>query len=696
MIPSTSASQSPPSPGTAQDPEIIAGNPIITDVTSTISTPSPPPSPPSKPPPTTEKTDGRVDIPEKKKEDEEAKMKTKKDKKKDGVVEIMKDPPNVLYGWRLWVTMFGLTISLFLSALETTIVATSLLRIGSAFNAYEEVGWVVVSYMLTYTGFLVIYAKMSDIFGKKNMLILGVGMFFVFSLACGASQSLIALVVCRAFQGMGASGIYSMVNVITPTIVPVRHIPLYMAIIAVVYTLSSILGPLVGGAITVQGGDAWRWVFWLNGPPGIFAITILLLALPVDYPTPVDEATSDTAGVSPATTTATTPPKPKSTLLHYLTPRLGLSNAFTKSALKRIDIVGTILLLTFSLLLVFSLQEGGGTKNPWSSPVIITTLTLSCISFLLFIIWEELVVGDLRQIHLPSSIKLHKFLPSDKCEAIFPMRLVKRRVPGSLMAAGFLAGFPFMAVVFTLPQRFQVVHLLSSAQAGIRLFPVLISSSIATGLVGLIVTKIGKGNTKYLWYLFVLGGFCQFIGVTLLGAETDREWIHIPARVFVYEGIFGLGVGLLLTSLVLEVRVEVEEADLAVAMGAITQIRVLGGCIGLALCSAVLNQHVVKELRGVLTKEELSRILESAEFMRDLDGEKFEIVRRVYADGFSLQLKVIIGFAGVAMLATLGSWKRVWKVFEGMGASESKIESETTEEEDIEVKAAVDVEEKRK
>ena len=71
-------------------------------------------------------------------------------------------------------------------------------------------------------------------------------------------------VVCRAFQGMGASGIYSMVNVIIPTIVPVKHVPLYISIIALVYTLSSIIGPLVGGVITVQGGDAWRWVFWLK------------------------------------------------------------------------------------------------------------------------------------------------------------------------------------------------------------------------------------------------------------------------------------------------------------------------------------------------------------------------------------------------------------------------------------------------
>jgi hypothetical protein len=96
-------------------------------------------------------------------------------------------------GWRLYILIFGLCLSLLLSTLETTIVSTSLVSITNALSGFENRDWVVTSYLLTYTGFLVIYAKFSDIFGAKFMILLALLVFTVFSIVCGAATGMTEL-----------------------------------------------------------------------------------------------------------------------------------------------------------------------------------------------------------------------------------------------------------------------------------------------------------------------------------------------------------------------------------------------------------------------------------------------------------------------------------------------------------------------
>ena len=105
------------------------------------------------------------------------------------------EPPKRTYmtGWRLYTLIFGLCLSLLLSTLETTIVSTSLVSITNALSGFENRDWVVTSYLLTYTGFLVIYAKFSDIFGAKFMILLALLVFTVFSIVCGAATGMTEL-----------------------------------------------------------------------------------------------------------------------------------------------------------------------------------------------------------------------------------------------------------------------------------------------------------------------------------------------------------------------------------------------------------------------------------------------------------------------------------------------------------------------
>ncbi|EGE84066.2 hypothetical protein BDDG_07011 [Blastomyces dermatitidis ATCC 18188] len=118
------------------------------------------------------------------------------------------------------------TIRQLLAHVSESKLSTSLVPITNALDGFEKRDWIVTSYLLTYTGnvlhcrFLVVYAKLGDVFGRKTMFLLALALFTLFSILCGATNDVVELIIFRAFQGMGASGIYSMILAIAPTLVP--------------------------------------------------------------------------------------------------------------------------------------------------------------------------------------------------------------------------------------------------------------------------------------------------------------------------------------------------------------------------------------------------------------------------------------------------------------------------------------------
>ncbi|KAI9317562.1 major facilitator superfamily domain-containing protein [Dichotomocladium elegans] len=153
---------------------------------------------------------------------------------------------------RRMIVFFSLQISLFMAALDGTIVATSLPKIGSDFNSMAISSWVATSYILTQDVFQPILAKLSDIFGRKYILMISVGIFEIGSVLCATSKTMIMLIVCRAIQGIGAGGIFSMVFIVISDIVPLEKRGNYQGIINAVFTIAGVVGPLVGGSLTDQ------------------------------------------------------------------------------------------------------------------------------------------------------------------------------------------------------------------------------------------------------------------------------------------------------------------------------------------------------------------------------------------------------------------------------------------------------------
>lgn len=349
---------------------------------------------------------------------------------------------------------------------------------------------------------------------------------------------------------------------------------------------------------------------------------------------------------------------------HYrFQPQIDFTTIFPRKSFSRVDLGGTVLSLTFSILLVFAMQQGG-IEYPWSSATVVVTLTISVICFLLFILWEEFIVGD-RRGSLPRWLLDFGFMPAEACEPIFPMRLAKHRVIGCLLSTGFLTGFPILAPLFNIPQRLQMVNQLSATAAGIRLLPLVLSSSCATAIVGIFLKIIGKGNTRVVWYMMVTGSCLQLAGITLLGTAIGTQKEVLPQQ-YVYESVLGCGVGFVVASIVILCRVEVAETDMSVIMGAIVQVRMLGGCIALALCTALLYSHLKHDLAAIMNEKEVASLLKSTQSLKELGEERMNTVREVFAEGYALQMRAMVGFAAAAVMTALGSWKREWKVLEGM------------------------------
>lgn len=198
------------------------------------------------------------------------------------------------------IAMIGVMLAIFLAALDQTIVATAMPQIVQEFQGLEHLSWVFSAYMLASTVTIPIYGKLSDIYGRRIFFVIGIVIFMAGSMMSGQSQSMTQLILFRAFQGIGAGAI--MVNaiaVIGDLFTPAER-GRWQGLIGGVFGIASVIGPLVGGWLT--DSFTWRWIFYINVPFGILALTVLMLALPKIKPEadrhPIDYLGAATLGAA--------------------------------------------------------------------------------------------------------------------------------------------------------------------------------------------------------------------------------------------------------------------------------------------------------------------------------------------------------------------------------------------------------------
>jgi EmrB/QacA subfamily drug resistance transporter len=178
---------------------------------------------------------------------------------------------------RRWAVTAGVMTGMFIAALEATVVGTAMPTVIASLGGLSHYSWVFSAYLVTSTVTVPVWGKLSDLYGRRLLYQIGIGVFLLGTLLSGFSDSMAQLIIFRAIQGLGAGALVPLGMTIIGDIFTLEERARMQAYFSGVWGLSSVVGPVVGGFVTDQ--ISWRWVFWINIPVGVVAALIIGFAL---------------------------------------------------------------------------------------------------------------------------------------------------------------------------------------------------------------------------------------------------------------------------------------------------------------------------------------------------------------------------------------------------------------------------------
>jgi MFS family permease len=167
------------------------------------------------------------------------------------------------------LVLVSVAAAMFMIAVEATIVSTAMPQIVTRLGGLDLYSWVFAAFLLTQTAMTVVFGKLSDLIGRKKVMLGGIAVFLVGSLLCGFAWSMPSMIAFRLIQGVGAGGVQPMAMTIVGDLYPPRERGKIQGYLASIWAVSAVLGPLAGGLIVAH--FSWSWVFWMNLPVGVLA-----------------------------------------------------------------------------------------------------------------------------------------------------------------------------------------------------------------------------------------------------------------------------------------------------------------------------------------------------------------------------------------------------------------------------------------
>lgn len=213
----------------------------------------------------------------------------------------------------------------------------------------------------------------------------------------------------------------------------------------------------------------------------------------------------------------------------------------------------------------------------------------------------------------------------------------------------FLSGYSYLAIIITLPERFQIINGDSSMMAGVHLLPMLGATAVGSILGGAFSKK--KNNTSR---TLIAAACFQVIGLGLLTTFDAPSSPMAPQ--FGYQAVFGLGVGLTFSSATVLTKIQAAGRDHAVAQGVMAQVRVLGGAVGLVICNVIFNIHL-GAIENKLSAEQIDALHRSPLVLVSAGSRVEEDVMEVFSTSFQSMVWVMFWVAVAAFVASLCTWE---------------------------------------
>lgn len=450
------------------------------------------------------------------------------------------------------IVMLAVMSALFLTALDQTIISTALGAIVKEFNSYSSLGFIVTAYMLTTTVTTPLAGKLSDMYGRKVLLLSGVAIFTVGSLLSGSAPSIEWLIGWRALQGIGGGVIMANAFTIIGDLFTPRERGKWQGLIGAVFGMSSAVGPLLGGwltdGITLFGAVSdWRWTFFINVPIGIISLATL----------------------------ARYCPQIKHDKIH------------------RPDYLGAVYISVALAAIVLAVDN---TETVFSG-LITSGINEAIIKLALWFI---------------ALIAAAAFVWTERraAQPILPLRFFANRNYTLMMIAALLSGAAFLGVILYLTQFNQQVFGATASSAGLMLLPMVSGMMIASISTGQLVSRYGR------YKCFIIAGFSiAALGIlSLITLQPDSPYWHEAVTMF-FTGL-GMGMAMPILNLAVQNEFAQKDLGAATSsvqlfrgLGSTIGAAVLSGVLTIGILSALGNPVQIPYIQTLKQSPAASQML---------------------------------------------------------------------------------------
>ncbi|UKZ52637.1 hypothetical protein TrVGV298_006418 [Trichoderma virens] len=331
--------------------------------------------------------------------------------------------------FKLWLMLISLIFSIFLIALDMTIVATSIPAITNQFHGLGDQAWYSAIYLMTSGGFQSTWGKMYQYFPLKISFLSAMAVFEIGSLICGVAPSSTSFIIGRTIAGIGAAGVSSGAYIICAYISEPKKRAVHTGILGAIFGIGSILGPLLGGVFSEK--STWRWCFYINLPIGVLPIV--------------------------------------STIFFFSPPKAAKPReALMKEKLLQLDPLGTAVLMGAIITYLMAVHYGGQI-DAWNSARVVGLLVASIVLFIIFAFIERW---------------------QDERAMIIPRLFVQRDIGVALFYTVFQGGALF-AMVYYLPLYFQAIRGTDAVISAVHNLPFIIAAMLSALGSGIFISNTG-------------------------------------------------------------------------------------------------------------------------------------------------------------------------------------------------------------